>query len=298
MVGRNLIAHAAASTHNILAPSRSELDLCDKNACMSLVSDVRPDLIIHAAGKVGGIQANSSDPAGYLVENYDMGRNVVMAARRAKVPRLLNLGSSCMYPKDALNPFTEDSLLSGAFETTNEGYALAKTSVARLCEYVGQADSLSYRTAIPCNIYGPFDKFDPTVSHLVPGIIHKIHCALIREHHTVEIWGNGAARREFMFSADLADGLWHLAGRLDDAPGMVNLGVGEDLTVLEYYQTVAEIIGWEGKFTFNLDRPVGMQRKLVDTTRQSELGWSPSTSLREGITLTYEYYLELASEAN
>lgn len=297
MVGRNLAEHPAASGYDILAPGSSELDLFDDNKCLDFIKEYRPDLIIHAAGKVGGIQANIADPVGFLVNNFDMGRNIVMAARRAEVPALLNLGSSCMYPRDARNPLDEDCVLSGPLEPTNEGYALAKIAVSRLCDYVSQKDGLNYRTAIPCNIFGPYDKFDPAVSHLVPGIIRKVHAALRNGHQEVEIWGDGSARREFMFSADLAEGIWHLAERLEEIPGMVNLGVGEDHTILEYYEAVAEVVGWHGRFTFDLERPVGMQQKLVSTTRQTTLGWSPSTSLHEGIALTYEYFLGL-SEAN
>ncbi len=293
MVGRNLTGHAAASKYEILAPGRSELDLRDECGCFALIRKFRPDLIIHAAGKVGGIQANIADPVGFLVDNFDIGRNIVMAARRAEVPGLLNLGSSCMYPRDAENPLDEDSLLSGPLESTNEGYALAKSAVARLCEYVSRTDGLMYRTAIPCNLFGPYDKFDPAVSHLVPGIISKVHRALRDGSREVEIWGDGSARREFMYSADLADGIWHLADKLDEMPGIVNLGVGNDRTVLEYYQAVAEAVGWRGRFSFNLERPVGVRRKLVSISRQTALGWSPSTSLREGIALTYQYFLGL-----
>ena len=293
MVGRSLIAHKGATTHEILAPDRSRLDLQDKEACISLIADYQPDLIIHAAGRVGGIQANIASPVKFLVENLDLGRNIVMAAYAAGVPRLINLGSSCMYPRDANNPLTEDCLLTGPLEPTNEGYALAKYVVARLCEYISSTEDLCYRTVIPCNLYGPYDKFDPDESHLVAGIIYKIHHAQTRGHEDVEIWGDGSARREFLFSTDLAEGIWHMAERMDDMPSMVNLGFGQDHSVLDYYRFVAEIIGWNGVFNFNLDRPIGVNHKLVDTTRQNALGWSPTTSLPDGIAITYKYFLTL-----
>ncbi len=265
----------------------------DKDACLVVMAEWKPEIVIHAAGRVGGIQANIADPVGFLIDNLLIGCNVVSAARQAGIAGLLNLGSSCMYPRNAVNPLAEESVLSGPLEPTNEGYALAKIVVARLCEYISRIEGFSYRTAIPCNIFGPYDKFDPVTSHLVPGIIDKVHRALRDGHRSVEIWGDGSARREFMYSGDLADGLWHLVGRLDEMPEMVNLGVGTDHSILEYYQTVAEIIGWQGQFIFDLDRPVGMQKKLVATARQKALGWSPTTSLREGVAQTYKYYLGL-----
>ena len=293
MVGRNLLAHPAAKNYDCVSPDRSELNLLDGAMCTSYIGMVSPDIIIHAAGKVGGIQANMSNPSGFLVENINIGCNIVMAAQKAGVPAILNLGSSCMYPRNAPNPLDEGSLLSGPLEPTNEGYALAKLAVARLCEYISQTAGLKYRTVIPCNVYGAFDKFDPAVSHLVPGIISKFHQALIDGQKEIEIWGDGTARREFMYGADLADGIWHMISRLNDMPAMVNLGMGHDHSILEYYQTAAEVIGWQGTYIFNHDRPEGMRQKKVSTTRQTSLGWLPATSLRDGLAKTYQHYLTL-----
>jgi len=293
MVGRNLLEHPAAEDHECMAPDRPELNLLDQADCRSFIKKHLPDVIVHTAGKVGGIQANMADPVGYLTENLTMGCNIVMAARAARVPALLNLGSSCMYPKDAPNPLQESALLSGLPETTNEGYALAKITVSRLCEYISQCDGLNYRTIIPCNIYGPYDKFDPAVSHLVPGIIHKMHAAIRNAKDEIEIWGDGSARRESMYSADLADGIWHLLKRIDAMPALVNLGIGHDHTVLAYYQAAAAVMGWRGQFVFNLNRPVGFRQKLVSVERQAQLGWSPKTTLQDGIGLTYAYFLSL-----
>ncbi len=291
MVGRNLIEHPASSSFDIHSPNRLELDLSNQAACIEYISRMQPDLIIHAAGRVGGIHANNSDPAGYLVENFDMGRNVVLAAREIGVTDLINLGSSCMYPRNAPNPLNEECLLAGSLEPTNEGYALAKIAVARLCDYISQANGVNYRTVIPCNLYGPYDKFDPEVSHLLPAIIYKVHHALMNGHQEVEIWGDGNAQREFMYSGDVADGIWHFVNRIAEMPNMVNLGVGYEHTILEYYQAVADVLEWSGSFKFDLSRPVGMKRKLVSTKRQTALGWSPAISLRDGIQLTYEYFL-------
>jgi len=291
MVGRNLLEHPAARDHECIAPDRSKLDLTDARACLAFLQQVKPDLIIHTAGKVGGIQANMADPVGFLVANLTCGCNIVTAARQAGVPALLNLGSSCMYPRNAPNPLAEESLLTGPLEPTNEGYALAKVAVARLCALISQQDGLTYRTVIPCNIFGRHDTFDPTRSHLVPGIIHKTHCALKGKQSRIEIWGDGHARREFMYSVDLADGIWHLVRRLHAMPALVNLGVGEDHSILEYYKAAADVIGWQGTYLFNPDKPAGMPQKLVSIEQQTQLGWAPRTSLQDGIGMAYEYYL-------
>lgn len=291
-MGRNLLEHPQVRDWEVLAPGSDELDLTDFEATRRYVSDVGPDLIIHAAGRVGGIQANIAHPVDFLVENADMGRNVVMAARAAGVPRLLNLGSSCMYPRNASNPLTEDQILAGELEPTNEGYALAKILTARLCQYVTrEAPHLSYKTLIPCNLYGRFDKFDSTHSHLIPAVIDKIHRAKAVGLGVVEIWGDGTARREFMYAGDFADALVYMVNRFDRMPDLCNIGLGHDYSINEYYAAAASAIGWEGRFVHDLSRPVGMAQKLVDTTRQTVLGWRPSTDLLAGIVQTYDYFL-------
>ncbi len=296
MVGRNLTEHEAARRYRLMTPSSRELDLTDFAATKSFVKAARPDIIIHTAGRVGGIQANIADPAGFLVDNMDMGRNIVLAARDAGVPRMINLGSSCMFPRNAPNPLAEDMVLAGELEPTNEGYALAKIMTARLCDYVSRMNErLSYKTLIPCNIFGRYDKFDPAVSHLVPAVIAKVHEAKASEADTVEIWGDGSARREFMYAGDLADLLWKAVSDFDALPQMMNAGVGEDHTINEYYDTVASVIGWRGEFTHDLSKPAGMKQKLVSVEKQIAFGWRPKTSLAEGIEQTYAYFL--ASEA-
>jgi GDP-L-fucose synthase len=242
---------------------------------------------------VGGIQANMREPVAFLTENLDMGRNVVLAARSAGVKRLLNLGSSCMYPRNAPNPLAEQTVLTGELEPTNEGYALAKIMVARLCDYIGREDaSLQYRTLIPCNLYGRHDKFDPKHSHLVPAVIHKIHQAKVDGRDTVDIWGSGKVRREFMYSGDLADCMWRALDQFDTLPAYLNVGLGKDLSILDYYHAVARIIGFEGSFVHDLTKPEGMAQKLVDTQRLESWGWRATTSLESGIAQTYQFYLE------
>ena len=294
MVGRNLLEHAGAAHWNIVAPTRRELDLRDANATLQLVRRVKPDVVVHSAGRVGGIQANIAAPVDFLVTNLDLGRNIVMAARDCGVPRLLNLGSSCMYPRHAANPLEEASVLHGELEPTNEGYALAKIAVARLCEYVSRENpQLAYKTLIPCNLYGRHDKFGPANSHLVPAIIHKVHTAKRQGLDEVEIWGDGTARREFMYSGDLADAVWRALDNFDSLPAMMNVGVGSDHSVNDYYRIASAVIGWKGRFVHDLSKPAGMKQKLVSVARQAAWGWQPSSSLEDGIRATYSYYLGL-----
>ena len=291
MVGRNVLAHPAAAAHEIFAPSSGGVDLTDYAAVARAMRDFAPHVVIHSAGKVGGIQANIADPVGFLVQNLDMGRNIMLAAAECGVSKVINLGSSCMYPRAAASPLTEDLVLAGELEPTNEGYALAKVVTARLGDYLTRSRSgLSYKTLIPCNLYGYHDKFDPAVSHLVPAIIRKVHEAKCANAATVEIWGDGEARREFMFSLDLADAIWTAVARFDDLPQAMNVGLGTDYTINEFYRLAAEIVGWEGTFTHDLSKPVGMKQKLVSTVRQEAFGWSPATSLRQGLALTYDYF--------
>jgi len=294
MVGLAIQDHARAARYEILAPTRAELDLLNRGAVMAFVADARPDFIIHCAGRVGGIQANMAYPAGFLTENLEIGFNVVLAAQKAGVPRLLNLGSSCMYPHNAPNPLHEDSLGKGELEPTNEGYGLAKVAVARLCAFVSQEqEKLSYKTLIPCNLYGINDKFDPKVSHLVPAIIRKLHEAKVSGAKTVEIWGDGTARREFMFSGDLADGVWASVEGFDAMPGQMNMGLGYDYSINDYYVEAAKVIGWQGTFTHDLSRPTGMKQKLLDISAQEAFGWQAETKLSEGIAQTYVHFQDL-----
>jgi len=293
MVGRNLLDHPAIGEFDILAPRSSELDLRDFNAVRAYLVKQQPDMVIHAAGKVGGIQANMREPVGFLIDNLDMGRNIVWAAQQAGVKKLINLGSSCMYPRNHSEPLVEEMVLKGELEPTNEGYALAKVTTARLCEYIMREDpSYQYKTLIPCNIYGRFDKFDPAHSHLVPAIIHKIHQAKANGETAVEIWGDGNARREFMYGGDLADAIVRAISTFDTLPPTMNVGLGHDYTINEYYEAAAAVMGYTGGFAHDLSKPVGMARKLVSIERQQAWGWTARHDLREGVEKTYRYYLE------
>lgn len=296
MVGRNLLEHPLSAGWDIVAPSKNELDLTDRNSVNAFVKACQPDLVIHAAGQVGGIQANINDPVGFLVNNLDMGRNVILGAYEAGVPALINLSSSCMYPRGRDIPLRESDIMTGELEPTNEGYALAKIACTKLCDYIARTSTeFAYRTFVPCNLYGRHDKFDPMASHLVPAIITKISNALVKGIDHVEIWGDGSARREFMYAADLAEALWLGAEQPTILPNIMNLGLGHDHTILEYYEAVAQALGWSGTFRFNLTRPVGMKRKLSDISLQRKWGWTAPTSLQDGILATIQFYQQQVS---
>jgi GDP-L-fucose synthase len=293
MVGRNILEHAMAEQFSFLAPTSSELDLRNFAKVQEYIDTYSPDFVIHAAGLVGGIQANMARPVDFLVENMDLGRNVILATRNAGIKKLLNLSSSCMYPCNATNPLTEDLILKGELEPTNEGYALAKIFAMRLCEYIHKEDqAFQYKTFVPCNLYGRFDKFDPKHSHLIPAIIRKVYLAKLNQQKTVEIWGDGTARREFMYAGDLADAVLKAITDFDQVPHLMNIGLGHDHSINEYYEVVAKVIGWNGQFTHELTRPVGMKQKLVSVERQKTWGWQATTSLVDGILKSYNFYLK------
>ncbi|MFO1137465.1 MAG: GDP-L-fucose synthase [Paracoccus sp. (in: a-proteobacteria)] len=293
MVGRNLRDHPGSAHWEVLAPSRAELDLADAQALRDFLDRHRPDALVHAAGLVGGIQANMAEPLRYLAENARIGLNVVEAARAAQVPVLINLSSSCAYPRDLGLGLTEDRILTAPLEPTNEGYALAKIMTMRLVEYAAREDaSLAWRTLIPCNLYGPHDKYDPRHSHLLPAIIHKLHQAKLAGQDSVDIWGDGEARREFMYAPDLAGAILRALDAPQALPLVMNVGPGVDHSINDYYRIAAEVIDWRGQFWHDLTRPVGMQRKLLDISHQQAWGWAPETALRDGIALTYAHYLK------
>ena len=293
LVGRNIQNHIASDRWNIIAPSSNDLNLMDYTSVKSFFNECKPDIVLHCAGRVGGISANIMEPVAFLDSNILIGRNVIMGAREAKIKKLINLASTCIYPREAENPLKEKYILEGKLEPTNEGYAIAKIVALRLCQYIRKEDpSYNYKTLIPCNLYGRFDKFDPKNSHLLPAIIHKIHHAKITGKQSVEIWGDGSARREFMYVEDLADAIYFAMESILDIPDLMNLGVGADYTIKEYYESVAMVIGWQGEFVFDHSKPTGMAQKLSDTSLQSKWGWQPKTTLKEGIRLTYKYYLE------
>lgn len=292
MVGRNIIDHPDTSKYEILSPSRQELNLLDAKSVQDYIGANRPNMIIHAAGIVGGIQANIKEPVRFLVDNMQMGLNILMASKAYGVRNFMNLGSSCMYPRDAQNPLAEELILKGELEPTNEGYAIAKVTSTRLCEYINRENkSYLYKTVIPCNLYGKYDKFDPEHAHMIPAVIRKINDAKNKELEFIDIWGDGLSRREFMYAADFADFVHYAIVNFEAMPQNINVGLGHDYTINEYYQEIADVIGYQGGVTHDLSRPTGMRQKLINNTKLREFGWEYRTPLKQGIQETYEYFL-------
>ena len=293
MVGSNIIDHKYSTNYKILSPSSSDLNLLNYQNTENYIAFNKPEIIIHAAGMVGGIEANMSYPVKFLVNNMQMGLNILMASKTKKIKKFINLGSSCMYPKNAENPILEDHILKGELEPTNEGYAIAKSASTRLCEYIVREDnSFLYRTVIPCNLYGKYDNFSYNSSHMIPGVIRRIHDAKNNNSEFVDISPQGLARREFMYAADLADFIYHAIENFNKMPQNINVGLGLDYSITEYYKKIADIIGYRGKFKHDMSKPIGMKKKLIDIKKLNEFGWSHQTSLELGIKETYDYFLD------
>ncbi|MGI2039037.1 GDP-L-fucose synthase family protein [Shewanella frigidimarina] len=292
MVGKNILEAAVKHNHEFLSPGSSDLNLLDGSAVNQYISENKPDMVIHAAGIVGGIQANMAQPVKFLVDNMRIGLNILTASNDNDVVNFLNLSSSCMYPRDAINPLSENLILKGELEPTNEGYALAKVTSTRLCEYIcAENPHRKFKTIIPCNLYGRFDKFDPNHSHMIPAVIRKIDDAMKAGLAEIDIWGDGEARREFMYAEDLADFVFYAIDNFESMPQNLNVGLGTDHTINEYYQAIASVVGYIGTFKHDLSKPVGMKQKLIDDTKLTEFGWSHKTSLKMGIKKTYDFYL-------
>ena len=293
MLGRSLqrLAPQVAPDVTLLAPTRSELMLTDRAAVAEWFAANPVDAVIHGAARVGGIQANINDPVGFLVENLRMNDAVIMGAHEAGVERLVFLGSSCMYPKDYRQPLVETDVLQAPLEPTNEGYALSKISGARLCEYISrQFDNRAYRTLVPCNLFGTEDHFGSIASHLIAAIVTKVVDARDQGLEEVEIWGTGEARREFLFVDDLASYILTSLSTLEKLPQYMNTGLDRDHSVNEYYQMVADLAGWNGRFTHDTSKPAGMMVKLMSSAIAREHGWAPPEDLDEPLRLTIAAY--------
>ncbi|MEC8946713.1 MAG: GDP-L-fucose synthase [Actinomycetota bacterium] len=272
---------------------RDSLDLRDQAAVDTWFDTERPRYVFLVAGTVGGIHANSTRPAEFLYDNLMIHSTVVQAAHRIGVDKLLYLGSSCIYPRHADQPITEEALLAGPLEPTNEGYALAKIAGIKLCETYRRQYGDDFISAMPTNLYGPGDNFDLEGGHVVPALMRRFHEARAAGDGSVTVWGTGTARREFLHVDDLADACLFLMDRYSEA-GHVNVGTGVDLTIRELAETIRDLVHPEGKLVFDTSRPDGMPRKVLDVSRLTDLGWTATTSLVDGLADTYRWYLEAA----
>jgi GDP-L-fucose synthase len=287
----------ALGGYEIITATRSELDLCNQAAVFDFLAREKPDTVIIAAAKVGGIHANATYPADFIYENLAIAANIVEGSRLASVPRVLFLGSSCIYPKLAPQPMTEDCLLTSALEPTNEAYAIAKIAGLKLCQHYRAQHGLLYHSAMPTNLYGPGDNYHPENSHVIPALIRRFHEAKVRGDASVTIWGTGTPRREFLHVDDLASACFHLLG-LDNPPDWVNCGTGTDLTILELAQLVAKTIGFKGQILTDPTKPDGTPRKLLDISKIKSTGWQPVISLEDGMAAAYEDFKSTLTTGN
>lgn len=291
LVGSALLRRLQKEDCNILTVPRAQLDLTRQQDTEDWIAQNKPDAIILAAAKVGGIKANSAYPAEFMYENLAIAQNVIHGAYKEGVQKLLFLGSSCIYPREAPQPMTEEALLSGALEKTNEAYALAKIAGVKSCEYYRRQYGCDFIAAMPTNLYGPGDTYDLAASHVIPALLMKFHQAKMQQDKVVEIWGSGSALREFLYVEDLADGLIHiLQNYADDAP--INIGSGEEVTILDLAQMIAEVTGFQGEIITNPKMPEGTPRKILDCSKLHSLGWKASTPLRQGLVRTYAAYVK------
>jgi GDP-L-fucose synthase len=275
----------------ILTRARSELDLTDCAAVRSYLAAERPDWVVVAAARVGGIKANIDSPVEFLLDNLKIQNNLIEAAHLCQVEKLLFLGSSCIYPKFAPQPIRETALLTGQLEPTNEPYAIAKIAGIKLCQAYARQYGERFISAMPTNLYGPGDNFDLQTSHVLPALIRKIHEAKVSKASEVVIWGSGTPRRELLHVQDLARACRFLLEKYD-SPEIVNIGVGEDVTVRELAELICDILDYRGRLVFDTGKPDGTPRKLLDVSRIHALGWRAKISLPEGIRQTYAWYLE------
>jgi GDP-L-fucose synthase len=291
LVGSALVRalHGAGYT-GVMTRTRAECDLTDQAAVAALFEAERPEYVLLAAARVGGIHANDVAPAEFIRDNLAIQTNVIHSAWRAGVGKLLFLGSSCIYPKFAPQPLREEYLLSGALEPTNQWYAVAKIAGIKMCQAYRRQYGFAAISLMPTNLYGPGDNFDAESSHVLPALISRFHAARAAGRDDVTVWGTGTPRREFLHVDDLASACLHLMGCYD-AEEIVNVGTGQDVTIAELAGMVAEVVGFEGRIVFDPSRPDGTPRKLLDVSRLTALGWRARIGLREGIAATYDWFL-------
>ncbi len=292
LVGSAIVRRLQADGyHNLVFRTSRELDLREQQAVRAFFADERPEYVILAAARVGGILANDNFPADFIYDNLMMEANIIDASYQSGVQKLLALGSTCIYPKLAPQPLKEEYLLTGSLEPTNEWYAVAKIAGIKLCQAYQRQHGCRFIAAMPTNLYGPGDNFDLEKSHVLPALIRKFHDAKVNGAASVTLWGSGKPLREFLHVDDLADACLFLMKEYE-SPEIINIGVGEDLSIAELASMVSDVVGFSGQIEYDSTKPDGTPRKLVDTSRINELGWKAQTNLREGIQDTYQWYLQ------
>lgn len=278
---------------NIIAKTHSELDLCDSQAVKDFFEAEKPEWVVLAAAKVGGIHANSTYPVGFLLDNLKIQNNIIENSYKNGVEKLLFLGSSCIYPKNAPQPIKEEYLLSSELEKTNEPYALAKITGIKLCDAYNRQFGTNYISAMPCNLYGINDNYHHENAHVIPMLIRRFHEAKMNKDPQTIAWGSGTPLREFLFSDDLAQACVYLMENknADEIGEFINIGQGSDITIKELVETVKEVVGYEGEIIWDTSKPDGTMRKLMDSSKINALGWTPQTSFKDGLALAYKDFL-------
>jgi GDP-L-fucose synthase len=296
MVGSAIVRALEKRGHrNLLLRNRSELNLCDASAVREFYSREKPEMVIVAAARVGGIHANNTYPAEFLHENLAIAHHTIHSAWEQGVKRLLFLGSSCIYPREAPQPMTEECLLTSPLEPTNEAYAIAKITGLKLCQYYRKQYGVLFHSAMPTNLYGPGDNYHPENSHVLPALIRRFHEAVETGAPTVTLWGTGVARREFLHADDLAEGLLAVLG-MEEPPDWINVGSGSDVTIRELAEIIAKVTGFHGELAWDSTKPDGTLRKLMDSSKLLATGWRPQYDLERGIRNAYRDFLQLQSE--
>ena len=291
MVGQAVLRVGIEQHQELLTASRSELDLRDSQAVSNFFQRHKPKNVVLAAATVGGIYANMSQKRKFLIDNLEIQNSVILGALEAGVTKLIFLGSSCIYPKHANQPMREDSLLTGPLEPTNEGYALAKISGVKLCQYIREETGLDYFSLMPTNLYGPEDNFDSKNSHVPAALIRKFHEAKNTNSSNVKIWGSGNAMREFMHVYDLADAIWFTFTN-PPKENLINVGFGSEISIKDFAEKIGKIAAYQGELEFDTSMPEGTPRKLLDSTKLFEMGWRPKISLESGLESTYRWFSE------
>jgi GDP-L-fucose synthase len=290
MVGSALLRKASSLGIDTLTASRSDLNLTNQSEVFDFLKNNAPDTVIIAAAKVGGIHANSTYPADFIYENLAIAANLIEGSRRANIPRILFLGSSCIYPKMAPQPMPENCLLTSPLEVTNEAYAIAKIAGLKMCQHYRSQHALLYHSAMPTNLYGPGDNYHPENSHVIPALIRRFHEAKINNAPSVTIWGTGTPCREFLHTDDLANACFHLLA-LPNPPDWVNVGTGSDLTILDLAKLIAKTTGYSGEILTDPSKPDGTPKKLLDISLIQSTGWSPQIPFDQGLAAAYQDFL-------
>ena len=289
MLGRHLVPLLEKSGHTVSSPNREELDLTDSKSTLNYLKSIEIDSVIHCAAYVSGIASNMTTKHHSFDSNVMMGLNLIRACIESGVKNMINVGSATAYPNDAPQPLREDSLGDGAFDKSIEGYALSKYVVYRACVMANEQHGVSFKTVHPCNLFGPYDNFSLETGHMLPAILHRMHKAKNNGNAPIVIWGDGTAKREFLYAPDLADFLNTALTKFSQLPEVMNVGSGVEVSVNEMHQHMAKVIGYNGELQHDLSRPVGRKRRYLELSKQEEFGWSPKTQFEEALTSTYDY---------